>query len=289
MRTPEEMLKMILDRAEQDDRIRAVTMEGSRANPNAAHDEFSDFDICYYVRDVRDFVCDHSWINCFGDILIVQQPDDCYKEPYDYESRGNYAYLMQFADGNRIDLHLVDLKDMSLEADNTEPRVVLLNKDGFKDLIPLESEAAFYIQKPHERDFFDTCNEFRWLASYITKGLCRDELCYAKYIYDVPQAAMFMKMLDWKVAVDNNFSVTTGAHGKYLKRFLTDAEMERLRGTFPNGDYGDIWDKLLKRYDWFAELGEYVAEKLGYKFDSYETKRVRDFVLERHKKYKGNT
>lgn len=99
---------------------------------------------------------------------------------------------------------------------------------------------------------------------------------------------MFMKMLDWKVAADNDFSVTTGAHGKYLKRFLSDAEMKRLRDTFPNGDYDDIWDKLIKRYDWFAEIAEELAGRFGYEFDGYESKRVRDFVLERFEKYKEN-
>ena len=53
MRTPEEMIELILNKAREDERIRAVTIEGSRANSNAVHDEFSDFDICYFVTDVR--------------------------------------------------------------------------------------------------------------------------------------------------------------------------------------------------------------------------------------------
>ena len=40
MRTEKEMLDMILETADADARIRAVTMEGSRANPNAVHDEY---------------------------------------------------------------------------------------------------------------------------------------------------------------------------------------------------------------------------------------------------------
>lgn len=39
MRNSEEMMKLILDIAHNDERIRAVTMEGSRASKNATHDQ----------------------------------------------------------------------------------------------------------------------------------------------------------------------------------------------------------------------------------------------------------
>lgn len=58
MRSAEEMLKLIMDKAENDERIRAVTMEGSRSNENATHDKYSDFDICYFVNDIREFTKD---------------------------------------------------------------------------------------------------------------------------------------------------------------------------------------------------------------------------------------
>ena len=48
-RSYDEMMSLIMEKARSDERIRAVTMEGSRANKNAVHDEYSDFDICYYV------------------------------------------------------------------------------------------------------------------------------------------------------------------------------------------------------------------------------------------------
>ena len=49
MRSEKEMMDIIMNKALSDERIRAVTMEGSRANPNAVHDSYSDFDISYYV------------------------------------------------------------------------------------------------------------------------------------------------------------------------------------------------------------------------------------------------
>lgn len=283
MRSSEEMMSLIMDVAINDERIRAVTMEGSRASKNATHDQYCDFDISYVVSDIREFTKDKKWVEIFGEILIVQCPMDWYNSPYDYEGREKFAYLIQFKDGNRIDLTLRDVSNIEQQQSYDEPRLVLLNKDNFKELKPISDESVFYIQKPSEMEYFNTCNEFRWLSVYISKGLCREELYYAKYAYDVLMMEMFIKMLNWKVGVDNEFNVTTGDHSKYLKRFLTKEEMERFHGVFPNGTYEDIWNKLYVIYDYFAELANYVGKALGYDYDAKETEEVRAFLTERQK------
>ncbi len=108
MRSEMEMMRLIIKKAEQDDRIRAVYTNGSRIDPSAVHDRYSDFDIVYIVRNIGSFTRDSAWIEYFGEILILQKPEDWYSHPYDYGGRGDFAYLMQFKDGNRIDLTLID-------------------------------------------------------------------------------------------------------------------------------------------------------------------------------------
>ncbi|MGN1084764.1 MAG: aminoglycoside 6-adenylyltransferase [Lachnospiraceae bacterium] len=49
-RTDDEMMQLIMEKAETDERIRAVTLNGSRANENAVHDKYSDFDTCNEFR-----------------------------------------------------------------------------------------------------------------------------------------------------------------------------------------------------------------------------------------------
>lgn len=55
MRTPEEMLTLILNVAKEDERIRAVSMGGSRANKDCPVDVYQDFDIVFFVKDVAPF------------------------------------------------------------------------------------------------------------------------------------------------------------------------------------------------------------------------------------------
>ena len=104
MRSEQEMLELILSTAENDDRIRAVIMNGSRTNPNARRDVFQDFDIAYLVTDVDSFRNDHAWINRFGELMILQMPEAMKDPPPMNDER--FSYLMQFTDGNRIDLTL---------------------------------------------------------------------------------------------------------------------------------------------------------------------------------------
>ncbi|MBH1940031.1 aminoglycoside 6-adenylyltransferase [Mobilitalea sibirica] len=287
MRTEQQMMDLIMKKALEDDRIRAVTMEGSRANKNAVHDQYSDFDICYFVSDVREFTKDKGWIEYFGDILIVQYPTDWYSHPYDYNNHDNFTYLIQFTDGNRIDLTIIDITTITKEANNTEPRVILLNKDNFEELIPIDNEEVFFIKPPTQMEFYNTSNEFRWLSIYISKGLCRNEFYYAKYSYEVPIMEMFMKMLNWKIGIDHAFQVTTGSHYKYLKRFLNDNEMKRVQGIFPNGEYEDMWNKLFQMYDYFDELAAYVAMHFRYEHNKNETIHVRNFLTKRREQYNG--
>ena len=277
-RSPEQMLACILDAARSDERIRAVTMEGSRANPNALHDQYSDFDICWFVTDARDFTRDRSFLKAFGEILILQCPDDWYDHPYDYNGHAHFAYLIQFTDGNRIDLSIRDLRNLAEETAYNEPRAVLLDKDGYAELHPVESEAAYYIRRPGEKEYLDTCNEFRWISIYIAKGLCRQQLYYAKYAYDVLAMRQFIKMLSWKIGIQHNFSVTVGAHGKYFKAYLSPSELARFHGIFSGGDYAEIWEKLFVFYDYFAELAAFTAAALGFAFDETETQKIRIFL-----------
>jgi len=55
MRSEQEMMDLIIGVAKADDRIRAVLMVGSRANPTVPRDKYQDYDITYFVKDIKPF------------------------------------------------------------------------------------------------------------------------------------------------------------------------------------------------------------------------------------------
>ena len=70
MRSEQQMLDLILDTAREDDRIRAVILNGSRTSPAAPRDPFQDFDVVYLVTDVAPFRYNYEWIARFGGLMI---------------------------------------------------------------------------------------------------------------------------------------------------------------------------------------------------------------------------
>lgn len=285
MRTETEMMELILQTAMNDDRIRAVAMDGSRANADSQQDNLSDFDIVYFVTDIRTFTQDLQWIDVFGDRLITQFPDDWYSHPYQCEGREPFAILMQFADGNRIDLTLVDLSNPGNHFQTNEPRVVLLKKDELPELVAVSDSKVFYITQPTAFEFMNITNEFRWLILYVSKGLCRNEFPYARHLYEGYVMDMFVKMLSWKIGIEHHFRISVGLYGKYLKRYMTQDEMNRYLEVLPNGTLADMWDKLFRLYDFFADLESTVAAQLGFTVLENERLRVRAFLEERFKTY----
>ncbi len=101
MRSEREMYDLILNTAREDGRIRAVILNGSRANPHAPRDIFQDYDIVYGVTEVAPFRHDPAWIDRFGERMILQLPDEMRTPPAGDDEP--FCYLMQFTDGNRID------------------------------------------------------------------------------------------------------------------------------------------------------------------------------------------
>ena len=142
MRTEKEMMDLILATAQNDDRIHAVYMNGSRTNPNAPKDIFQDYDIVYVVDETESFIRDKAWINRFGDILFMQYPDE---SPYYPSDKANsYAWLMVFTDGNRLDLTVKTVEHAKKNVLEDSLCVILLDKDGILPVAIFNSVVEIY-------------------------------------------------------------------------------------------------------------------------------------------------
>lgn len=76
MRDTKQMLELILRAAREDERIRAVLLQDSRADPDAEPDIFQDFDVVYLVDGIDSLRADPTWIDQFGTRIIMRKPED---------------------------------------------------------------------------------------------------------------------------------------------------------------------------------------------------------------------
>ncbi len=271
MRTEQEMLDLIIAAARQDERIRAVIMNGSRANPNAPRDLFQDFDVVYIVTDVAPFRNNYEWIKRFGELMILQEPDDMQDPPPGINE--GFAYLMQFTDGNRIDLGIYPLAKLhDLEKDSLS--LLLLDKDGIIKPFPLADETGYLPKAPTARAFFDCCNEFWWVCPYVAKGLWRQEIIYAKYMLDQVVREQLMKMLTWHIGMRTQFSINPGKYGKYFRKYLQPELWDLLQKTYSGAGYDITWDALLTMCTLFRKVAGPLAEHFGFDYPHEDDKRV---------------
>jgi aminoglycoside 6-adenylyltransferase len=275
MRSEQEILDLILDTARGDERIRAVIMNGSRTNPNAPRDPFQDFDVVYLVNDVNPFKHNPDWIKSFGEIMILQMPEAMQDSSPNQD--GSFSYLMQFTDGNRIDLGIAPLEklDELIKDSLTE---TLLDKDERIGSIPPANESDYLPQPPTAKAFADCCNEFWWVCPYVAKGLWREEILYAKYCLDHYVRDQLMKMLVWYAGMRTQFSQTPGKSGKYLQGQLEPELWERLLSTYTDGGYEHTWEALFTTTDLFREVANQVAEQFAFDYPHDDDHRVSAYL-----------
>ena len=275
MRTESEMSDLILGFAREDDRIRAVYMNGSRTNPNARRDLFQDYDIVYTVTATRPFLEDRAWLANFGEVAVMQEPDlgAVFGDVSDHDIR--YAFLMQFEDGNRIDLTLQVTDETARTYQTDSLTVPLLDKDGLLPEIPAASDRDYLITKPDAFRFAGCCNEFWWVSPYVAKGLWRGETLYAMEHFDRYVRDMLLLMLTWEAGVRTDFTVSAGKCGKYLQPLLPQETWSRLMTTYAlPADENAIWDALFAMGDLFRDTARFVADALGLVYNEDEDRRT---------------
>ncbi len=279
-RTAEVILDLILRTAREDDRIRAVVLNGSRVNPRAKADAFQDYDVVYVVTDVEAFIGEPDWIRRFGRIMILQKPDDMgasavVRDPA--VPRMRYCWLAQFQDGNRIDLTIVHVGHPDpLLTDSL--RVLLLDKDGLFPPFPEPDDRSFHVAPPTAKQYDDCCNELLWVSPYVAKGLWRGEPTYARYAMESLVRPQLMNMLSWHAGMKNGFAVSIGSYAKYLRNHLDPALWRMLTRTWPDGDPDRVWDALLVAGRLFRRAAVEVGEGLGFAYPEEDHRRVTAFL-----------
>ena len=274
MRGEREMLDLIINVANADDRIRAVSMEGSRADPGAPKDEYRDYDITYYVIDIEPFYIDPAWVeDRFGIPLITQMPE-AMRDP---DGGGHFNYMMIYPDGVRLDLTFQPNKLI----DDGEPSVALLDKDGgrgFLPELPPPSDVIYHIKPPSALDYYSCCNNFWWCLNNVARGIARDELPYVMNMLNVYVRYELHCMIEWHIGTLRGYKLSAGKNGKYYKRYMPPELYTRYVATYPGGDYAGIWKAIYVMCGLFHELAVAVAAPFGFIYRQNEEDGIRVYL-----------
>jgi len=274
MRTEQEMMDLIFSVARADERIRAVLLVGSRANPAVPKDDYQDYDVTYFVTDIAPFYNNPAWVEeKFGKPLIMQMPE-AMRWP---DGCGHFVYLMIFPDGNRIDLSF----EFTRYIDDGEPADVLLDKDngsGFLPILPAQSDKHWHIKPPSPFFFYSCCNNFWWCLNNVAKGIARDELPYVMHMLNEVVRAELHYMIEWYIGTQHGFNLSTGKNGKYFKRNLPSELYAQYAATYSGSGYTDIWASIDAMCDLFHTLAVTVAAHFGFTYRQNEEAGIREYL-----------
>ncbi len=273
MRTEKEMLDLIINTASNDTRIRAAYLEGSRANPKVPKDIFQDYDVVYIVTQTKSFREDRQWIDRFGKRLYMQYPEENINYPSDVENC--YGWLIQFADGNRLNLHVCTLEYVK---NNLELYKTLVDKDNLLPEKQMLSDEKYWVKQPSQEQFHYTCNEFWWCLNNVAKGLWREEIPYVLDMIDLNIRPMLRQLLEWKIGIENDFSVSVGKSAKYMDKYVSKEIYQRYLGTYSLPEVKCIWDAVFDMCELFEEIAMEVSGKLNFTYDLVEAENSKRYL-----------
>lgn len=268
MRSEKEILDAVVNWASESEDVRVVIITSSRANPDAPRDIFTDYDIEFAVTDLNKFLSDDSWLYNFGEpIEVIREDEEAFE--------GEFAMRMViYNDYVKIDFRIHSVvkfreqvsKDQ-LPDDWDIGYKVLIDKDSITANLKKPTFNSFKIAAPSEEEFLNTVKNFWWDTTYVAKSLWRDELFYAKYIFEnIIRFNYLQNIIEWRIAYRSNEKITTNKHGRLFKKYLTPDEWKNIQTTFAGSDISENWDALFATMDVFRDFSKDIALKMNFQY-----------------------
>ena len=263
--------------------IRAMLLTSTRAIPDISIDALSDYDVILIVQAIQPFVADRTWLNDFGDVLVVYW-DPIHLDPvFRIEQCGN---VTQYADGLKIDFTLWPAALFQqivaapvLPAELDAGYLVLLDKDHLTTTMRPPTGTAYVPIPPTLTTYQTLINDFLSDAPYVAKCLWRDELLPAKWCLDYDMKHTYLRqLLEWRMEIDHGWSVPAGFLGKGLKRRLPPDIWAQVEQTYVGARLADNWDALARTMDLFRQVAVEVGEHLGYAYPHDLHQRVSMYI-----------
>ncbi|MFP4479151.1 MAG: aminoglycoside 6-adenylyltransferase [Candidatus Izemoplasmatales bacterium] len=275
------LYEKVVKYAKDHDDIRALLMNGSRVNPNITPDQYQDFDMVFYVKDFDRFMKNRDFIKNFGDIFFMQTKDDQRPDGSE-ENHEWYVYLIQFKDGTRLDLGIMDIQDIEKTVYDDSLTKVILDKDHLVQSIQEVDESTYYVQKPTNKDILMTVNEFYWVCPYVGKGMARNHMFYAIKHLDILRKEI-ERILDWWIGYQHDFKISVGK-GKHRYVDLLPIDIYNLyTETYTNTQVENVWKALFKSIDLFDLVYEKVAVESGVDYHQEYKINLLDFIQTHYK------
>lgn len=265
--------------------IRAALITSSLVNPLAPIDDFSDLDIELVFQETEYYLENKEWINLFGKVLNYYEEDS---EAF----QGKHAMKMvQYIDGVKVDFKIYSVDQFKSEVANQKlPEdwdigySIIADKDQITKHLQPPTHQISIIKKPSFEEFQEVVKDFWWDVTYLPKCLARKDLFYLKFMVEkIIRVEYLIPMIEWYIASNNNWQITTNKYGRLFQKYLTTDEWEKLEETFAGSKIEENWIACGKMLDVFDEMAKEVANKLDFNYDNEKAMAIKEFFYSYYK------
>ena len=276
MRTETEVFTSLLRWAFHDRNLRAIIVNGSRADPSRIPDALSDYDVAVVVSDL-DPVRSGDWIEQFGEIMV--------RWPLNPEPTFDAAWITQlvlFTDHIRIDFQFTNPDIQKIEQSGPY-HCVLVDHDGLTESIQGRSVDGATIDPPTAREFAERVNAFWWDIPYVAKALRRGEIDYARFMME--SNLRFEKLhplIRWRIGVVHGPDTDAGIFGRWFDRYLEPEIWEFYLETFSEANPDDQWRAMFAMASFVRLLAQELAAESDFTYPDGVDEAVSEYLRELH-------
>jgi len=182
MLNDDSILLKLISYAENDPRVRAMVLFGSRAREEKTADRFSDYDLIFFVSDIDYFVHTDEWLRGIAEPRISFFENTAVQ---DYERR------VFFDDAMDMDFLFYNVKDVEritadpiIRAWYAKGHRILVDKIHYAKIVEASRPAPMKKKAVTEQELRNSVNNFWFHTIWAIKKLRRGEIWAAKNCID---------------------------------------------------------------------------------------------------------
>lgn len=223
--------------------LKVFGMNGSKVNPNIPDDKFKDYDVVFFTTDLEQYIRDDSFLNQFGDILIMTEPEKDCVTPNELLNGKGYVYLVQYMDGLRIDMQFRLLETLEEYLIEDSLTLIIEDKEGLVKNLPIPTESNYYLNKPCKEQVEASITEFWWMVPNILKATLRNQLLLAEFYTRLAREEL-IQGITWTIAIEEGWNKNYGKEYTHILNYLEGADHKTLMASFKTGSSLNILASL---------------------------------------------
>lgn len=176
--------------------------------------------------------------------MIMTEPEgEGQVGPLTYPNKDGYTYLVQYEDGNRLDLQIMDmslLKNYLIEDSLTK---IILDKKELIESEIIPNSRDYYLIKPSQVEIENSVKEFYWQFNNVLKANLRGQFLYSQEILNLVRNELCL-LISWNIGFEYGFERNLSKANNKILDFIDMEDARLLKESYDTSSEQKIFSAL---------------------------------------------